>query len=160
MTLSPLLTAHEGLAERAFVGQAVLEGVSLGRSDESEDTGLPVGRGARGDLGADRHHASVHVLGVDNTGVAQLVLDMGNPRLDVRLLVLGVVVLGVLCDIAELARNANPVGDLAALVGAQHLDFLRELLVALGGEKYVLQDYGLQEARVGIWTELWAPRRS
>ena len=51
--------------------------------------------------------------------------------LEHRLLVLGVVVLGVLGDVAELARNADPLRDLAALFGLEVLDLLPELLVAL-----------------------------
>ena len=59
--------------------------------------------------------------------------------LEHRLLVLGVVVLGVLGDIAELAGNTDPFGDLAALLGLQMLDLLPELLVALSSEDDFLQ---------------------
>jgi hypothetical protein len=48
------------------------------------------------------------------------------------LLVLGVVVLGVLGDVAELARDRGSLRDLAALVGREVLDLLLQLLVALG----------------------------
>ena len=59
--------------------------------------------------------------------------------LEHRLLVLRVVVLGVLGDVAELARDADPLGDLAALLGREVLDLLLELLVALGREDDFLQ---------------------
>ena len=51
--------------------------------------------------------------------------------LEQRLVVLGVVVLGVLGDVAELARDADALRDLAALLVRQVLDLLLELLVAL-----------------------------
>jgi hypothetical protein len=61
--------------------------------------------------------------------------------LEQRLLVLRIVVLGVLGDVAELPRDADPLGHLAALVGRQVLDFLSELLVPLGGEDDLLQRF-------------------
>ena len=64
----------------------------------------------------------------------QPLLELRDPVLEHRLLVLRVVVLGVLGDVAELARDADAVGDLAPLVGREVLDLLLELLVALGGE--------------------------
>jgi len=59
--------------------------------------------------------------------------------LEHRLLVLGIVVLGVLGDIPELPGNPNPLRDFAALLGLEQLDLLLELLVALAGENYFLQ---------------------
>jgi len=59
--------------------------------------------------------------------------------LEHRLLVLGVVVLGVLGDVAEFARDADALRDFAALLGLQELDLLLELLVSLCGEEYFFQ---------------------
>ena len=70
----------------------------------------------------DRDHAGVDRLLVDHGRVAQLVLERGDARLEHRLLVLGVVVLGVLADVAELARLLDALGDLAALRRAEVLD--------------------------------------
>jgi hypothetical protein len=61
---------------------------------------------------------------------AQLLLERRDARLEHRLLVLGVVVLGVLGDVAELARFLDALGDLAATVAAQMLDLGLELLEA------------------------------
>ena len=55
------------------------------------------------------------------------------------LLVLRRVVLGVLGDVAELARLADAVRDLAALVDRQELDLRLELLEPLRGENDFLQ---------------------
>jgi hypothetical protein len=50
----------------------------------------------------------------------------------------------VLGDVAELARHADPLGNLAALVRLQELDLLLQLLVALRREDDFLQgDSGL-----------------
>jgi hypothetical protein len=68
--------------------------------------------------------------------------------LEHRLLVLGVVVLGVLGDVAELAGDPDPLRDLAALLGLQVLDLLLELLVPLCGEDDFLQG-GLLEPKFG-----------
>ena len=51
--------------------------------------------------------------------------------LEHRLLVLRVVVLGVLRNVTKLACDANPLGDLAALLAPQEIDLLLELLEAL-----------------------------
>jgi len=54
--------------------------------------------------------------------------------LEQHLLVLRVVVLCVLGDVAELARDADPFRDLAALNGLELFDLVLERLVALGRE--------------------------
>src|SRR5439155_19052990 len=46
-------------------------------------------------------------------------------------------VLGVLCDVAELARDPDAVGDLAPLVGREILDLALQLLVPLRGQDYL-----------------------
>ena len=59
---------------------------------------------------------------LDHARVREPLLELRDLVLEHRLLVLRVVVLGVLGDVAELARDADAVGDLAALVGRQELD--------------------------------------
>ena len=60
--------------------------------------------------------ASVETLvGVDDLRGAQAILELRDALLEHRLLVLGVVVLGVLGDVTELARFLDALGDLAAL---------------------------------------------
>ena len=63
----------------------------------------------------------------------QLLPQRGDARLEVRLLVLGVVVLGVLLEVAPLARGLDAVGDLASALRLEPLDFLLERSEALGG---------------------------
>ena len=67
-------------------------------------------------------------LRVDHARVEQALLELRDLVLEHRLLVLGVVVLRVLRDLAELARDPDPVGDFPTLVGSQDLELLRQLL--------------------------------
>ena len=67
-------------------------------------------------------------FGVDHARVEEPLLELGDLVLEHRLLVLGVVVLRVLGDLAELARNPNAVGDFPTLVGSQDLELLRQIL--------------------------------
>jgi len=64
---------------------------------------------AQPDDRADRDDARVDVVRVDHARVEQALLELGDLVLEHRLLVLRVVVLGVLGDLAELARDANAI---------------------------------------------------
>jgi hypothetical protein len=59
--------------------------------------------------------------------------------LEHRLLVLRVVVLGVLGDVAELAGDADALGDVATTLAAEGVELGLERFVALGGENDVSQ---------------------
>ena len=74
---------------------------------------------AQPDDRADRDDARVDVGGVDRAGVREPLFQLRDLVLEHRLLVLRVVVLGVLGDVAELARGRDPLGDLAPPLGAQ-----------------------------------------
>ena len=87
---------------------------------------------------------------VDHARVEQALLELGDLVLEHRLLVLRVVVLGVLGDIAELAGDADPIGDLTPLVGSQQLELLRQVLIALGGEEHFLQDTASTGFSMGV----------
>ena len=88
---------------------------------------------------ADADDVVGELADVDDLRGAQALLELGDPLLEHRLLVLGVVVLGVLRDVAELARLLDPLGHLAALLGLQLLELRLELLEAFGGEDDVLR---------------------
>ena len=90
------------------------------------------------DLAAERHGVARDLGRVDHAGGAQLLLELGDLVLEHRLLVLRVVVLGVLRDVAELARLADAVGDVATAFGRKGLELLLELLEPLGRQDDVL----------------------
>ena len=85
-------------------------------------------------LRADRDDAQVDIAGVDHARIGEPLLERRDLVLEHRLLVLGVVVLRVLGDVPELARDADAVCDFAAPLGRERVDLLLELLVALGRE--------------------------
>src|SRR5262245_43456746 len=84
---------------------------------------------------ADADGLRVELLVVDHRGPSQTILKRGDSLLQHRLLVLGVVVLGVLRDVPELARRLDAIGHLATLVGLEELEFLLQLLEPLGGDQ-------------------------
>ena len=69
------------------------------------------------DVGAERDDVLRVSFFSITRAVQEPLLELRDPVLEHRLLVLRVVVLGVLGDVAELTRDADAVGDLAALVG-------------------------------------------
>src|SRR5262249_23055520 len=66
-------------------------------------------------------------------------LELRDPRLEHRLLVLGAVVFGVLGDVPELAGGLDPLRDLATAPRREILDLFLEGVVALFGQDVLLQ---------------------
>src|SRR3954468_15787473 len=121
-----LLVAHQGLAHGRLVRQP-LGRAGLGRADDDE--GLLLALVVLDvDLRADAHEVGARLAGVEQAGAAQALLELRDARLEHGLLVLGVVVLGVLRDVAELAGFLDALGDLAALRGLEVLQLLLEVL--------------------------------
>src|SRR5207248_8484421 len=127
------------LADRRLVGQAVLGGIGLGRSDDRVLDGLAGLLVLDVDDRADAHLVGAQLLGVDHRGGAQLVRELRDLGLEHGLLVLGVVVLRVLGDVAELARLLDALGDLAALLVLKELELVLELVEAFRGEDGLLR---------------------
>jgi hypothetical protein len=71
---------------------------------------------------------------VDQRGVLDQGLERLDPALDERLLVLGVLVLGVLREVAMLLRIVDALGNLGSLDGGHLLQLLAELVEALLGQ--------------------------
>src|SRR6266566_3011136 len=126
-----LLVADDRLANRRLVGEFVLRRVRLGRADDVVLDRL-LGRDvAQLDLRADRDDVLGDVLLVDHLRISEPFLEQRDPVLEQRLLVLGVVIFGVLGNVAEFARDPNPVRDLAPFVVGEVRDLFLELLVSL-----------------------------
>src|SRR5579862_1800596 len=134
-----LLAAHDRLADRRLVRQLVLGRVRLGRADDVVLDGFVRLHVAQAHLRPDRDLAGLDLLLRDDAGVRHPLLEHGDARLEMGLFVLRGVVLGVLGDVAELTRDADPVGDLATPIVRQVLDLVLELLEALGRENDFLQ---------------------
>src|SRR5690349_14912555 len=85
-----LLVAHQGLADRRLVGQA-LGRAGLGRADDDERRLLVLVVG-HVDLRADPDLVRAELAGVEHPRAAQALLELRDARLELGLLVLGVVV--------------------------------------------------------------------
>ena len=81
-------------------------------------------------------------LDLAHLGGEQLLADAQDLRLQVRLVVLGVVVLGVLLEVAPLARGLDALGDLAAGDGLELFELGLERGLRLGGH-----DNGIAQAQ-------------
>src|SRR3954451_7528531 len=141
------LFPQQRFADRRLVGELVLHRVRLGRADDLEFLRVAgflifdVDDRAEDDLvGADR-------LLVDHLGAPQFLLQLGDPPLEQGLFVLGVVVFGVLGDVAEFARFLDPGRDLPAFGRREELDLLFEFFQPLGG------DDGLTHLTTSLWIE-------
>ena len=115
-----LLVADDRLADRRLVRQLVLCRVRFRRADDvvlERLLRLDVAefhvRAEGDDVLRDR------ILLLDHARGQEPLLELGDPVLEHRLLVLGVVVLRVLGDVAELPGDPDAVGHLAALIAAR-----------------------------------------
>src|SRR5215204_2488108 len=131
--LVALLAAEQGAPDRRLVGDAALCGLRLRGPDDEERLGPVVALHLHG--GADLDVVRGRVL-VDEGRVLDHRLEGLDPALDERLLVLGVLVLGVLREVAVFLRVVDPLRDLGAADG-EHLVQLRTELV-----EAVLADVG------------------
>src|SRR5690349_3185656 len=102
-----LLLADDRLADGGLVRELVLGRVRLGGADDPVLDRLLRVDVAQLHLRADRDDVLGDVLLGDHARVAEPLLERGDAVLEQRLLVLGVVVLGVLRDVAHLAGEAD-----------------------------------------------------
>src|SRR5262245_61175548 len=131
-----LLLPDDRPADRRLVGELVLRRIRLGGADDVVLDRLFGGDVAQADVGADADDVLRDLLLVDHARGQQALLELSDAVLEHRLLVLGVVVLGVLGDVSELACDPDAIGDLAPLLGREVVDLFLQLLVTLGGEDH------------------------
>jgi hypothetical protein len=88
---------------------------------------------------------------VDHAGVGHHLLQLGDARLQQALLLLGGVVLGVLAQVALVARLGDLLADMRAIDGLEPVEFIDELLEALfgvvGGIAHVFDRVGAKERK-------------
>ena len=92
------------------------------------------------------------VVLVDDRGVLDQRLEGLDPALDERLLVLGVLVLGVLREVAVLLGVVDPRGDLGPLHGEHHLELVAELVEAVLREVGGLAVHPVGRLSGGRWS--------
>src|SRR3954470_21259221 len=129
--LLALLLAQQRATDGALVRDPALGRLGLGGPDDRE------GRLAVGTLDVDRR-ADLDMVGrvmlVDDRGVLDQRFERLDAALDEGLLVLGVLVLGVLREVAVLLRIVDPLGDLGPLHGRHLVELHAKLLEAVLGE--------------------------
>ena len=126
------LAAHQGLADRATRGRACPRRGWPRRSRRAGTSESPVFWSLTWTLTPTATLLVSRSLASIDGRAAEPLLHLRDPLLEHRLLVLGVVVLGVLGDVAELARLLDPLGDLAPARRLQLLELRLELLEPFG----------------------------
>jgi len=122
-----------GYGDRRFGRQASLGGRRVVRADDPPgllDAVLVPYEHRRAE--ADQPAGGLRRL-LDDHGGGDLLAQAGDLRLQVRLLVLGVVILAVLLQIAPLACGLDPLGHLAPAVALERCQFGVERLQARCG---------------------------
>ena len=114
-------------------------GVGLGAAHDGEHALAAVH--VHGHRGADIHLART-LRRVHDGGLGEDAADLGDARLHHALLVLGVVVLGVLRDVAELAGNLDALAHFGALLGLEVVKLLFKLLAALRRQDVIAVCHG------------------
>src|SRR6476661_7966425 len=157
--LLALLLAEQGAPDRALVRDPAFGGLGLGRTDDRERflAVRALDRDGRPDL-----DVVGRMVLVDDRGVLDQRLERLDPSLDERLLVLGVLVLGVLGQVAVLLGVVDPVGDLGSLDRNHLVEFGAQLLEAVLGEVCGLAVHGLSppfaggsdRADLGLWSSI------
>src|SRR5438128_633731 len=113
------MLAKQGLADRSLERDPTLARFGFGGADDRERlvAVLVVDLHRRAYL-----HDALDVLTFDDARVAHQLLEQQDPAFDEALLILGVVVFGVLVDVAEFFGLPDALGDLGAALVAQHLE--------------------------------------
>src|SRR6185503_17654480 len=123
-----LLATEQRAPDRALVADLALGRLGLGRADDHER--LRAVRAAELDGRADLDVVVRGVL-VDEGRILDQRLERLDPPLDERLLVLGVLVLGVLRQVAVLLGVVDALGDLRPAHGNHLVELLAELLESI-----------------------------
>ena len=145
-TFSPFFLPSRARPTGLSLRDPALGGLGLGRADDRERLLAVVALDLDG-------RADLDVVGrvvlVDDRGVLDQRLERLDPALDERLLVLGVLVLGVLGEVAVLLGVVDPLGDLGPLDGDHLVELRAELLEAVLGEVGGLVVHGRWPPRAG-----------
>jgi tRNA-dihydrouridine synthase B len=142
-----LLAADDRLADRRLVRELLLGRIRLRGADDPVLERLVRGQVPQLYLRADGDDVLGDVLLLDHARGQQPLLEQRDPVLNQRLFVLRVVVLRVLGDVAELARDADALRHLSTLLGREVLDLVLQLFVPLTSEDDFLDHRLLRKER-------------
>src|ERR671917_466560 len=136
-----VLRRAAGGADGRGVGELAVRRVGLVGPDDLEGPLVllaPAAGDPQRDAGAEVHGVCVGRGRVDHLRVPDAALYLPDPALQQSLLGLGVVVLGVLRDVAELPRLPDAVGDLTATYLGEVAELLLELLESFRGYEFLV----------------------
>src|SRR6188472_4029923 len=102
------LGVHQRPADRRLGREPAFGQVGLGRADQGPDDGLAFGLVEHLGGAAEAEEVAVELGDLDHDRVPQPFLEALDPRLHVGLVLFGDVILGVLLQVALLARDLDP----------------------------------------------------
>jgi len=136
--------AEQGGAQRRLVRNLALARLRLGATDDRPGLFFALSVDAHGDFGANSDLVALAILFVDDLGARENALDFADAPLEVRLLILGILVLAALGDVAKLLYRADPLSDLAAAAGRQLFELGLQFRASLTGEIRWLLAHGFR----------------
>ena len=116
--------AQQRVAHGALVADLAVQGVGLGAAHDVVFFGLILAGHLDGDVGAHRHAVHAQLALVDDDGVLDHLLQLGDAVFHQTLGVLGLVVLAVFRQVAVAAGFLDLLGQLLAAHGLEVLQFL------------------------------------
>ena len=130
--LLPGLAAHEGLSEGGILGHGVVHHVRLlGADDFVNGQLLTGGKVGDRDLAANGDLIGIGLRLIDDLGVEQDLLQLGNAGIELALLVFGLVIFAVLRQVAEAAGFLDELGDLVGPGGLAVVQLCLQLVISL-----------------------------
>ena len=126
--------AEKSGANGAFVGNLTRSDIGLGAANDGEYTLFSAH--VHRDNSANSNLVRL-LRRIDDRGLRENLVDLGDTSLDHALLVFRIVIFGVLGNVAEFASNLDALANLGALLGFEVMQLLLELLAALGSKDVI-----------------------
>src|SRR5438034_6618850 len=138
----PLTLAAQRAADGGLAADLGLIGISLRRPDNHVVDLFPGAQVLQAYLGADCHTVRRGPVVINHPGVPQHLLQLQDPPFHKRLLVLGIFVLGVFHQVAELLGLLDPPGDFLAADRLEVSQLLFQFVEAFWSEDRLFFDFG------------------
>ena len=121
-------------ANGAFVGNLARSDVGLGATNDGEYALFAAH--VHRDNSANSNLVRL-LRRIDDRGLRENLVDLGDTSLDHALLVFRIVIFGVLGNVAEFASDLDALANLGALLGFEVMQLLLKLLAALGSKDVI-----------------------